>query len=77
MNAEALIRLPLFAFLKIVEPLVRIALGLLAFCGVIAAFFFRFFTDVPNFPFWGMLSAAVGCALLLMGYLNVVRWLSR
>jgi hypothetical protein len=77
MNAITVAKLPLLAVLKIFEPIVRIGLGVLAFCGTLIALFFRYFTDLPHVPFWGMLAFALGCALALMGYTHLVRLLSR
>ena len=54
-----------------------IVLGVLAFGGVLTAFFFQFFTDLQPFPFWQILAFGLGCALALMAYLSLVRWLTR
>ncbi len=71
------IRLPVFAFLVILEPVARVVLCALALLGVLMAFFFEYLTTLPNFPFWGMLGFAVGCALLLALYYGLIRLFSR
>jgi len=43
------LRLPVFMFLAILEPVVRFILGALALLGVLTALFFKFY-GVPHFP---------------------------
>ena len=69
-------RLPVFALLVILEPIVRVVLCGLAMLSALAAFFFEFLTALPEFPFWGMLGFSVGCALALMLYYALVRLFS-
>jgi hypothetical protein len=61
------LRLPIFAMLLTLAPVVRLSLRTLAMLGVLMAFFFRFLA-LPHFPFWGMLAASVGCTVLLIVY---------
>lgn len=70
------IRIPAFAFLVIIEPIVRVLLAGGALLLVLTAFFYRAFTQVPHFPFWGMLGIGTGCMLLLMLYYALLRLLS-
>ena len=70
------IRLPTVAFLVIIEPIVRVVLAGGALLLVLTAFFYRLFTHVPHFPFWGMLAMGVGSMLLLMLYYAILRLLS-
>ena len=70
------IRLPILAFLVILEPFVRLVLAGAALLLILTAFFYRLFTRVPHFPFWGMIGIAVGSMLLLMLYYALLRLLS-
>jgi hypothetical protein len=70
------VRLPVYAFLVILEPVVRFILGALALLGVLMAFFFRFY-GVPHFPFALMLGASVGLGLMLVGYYALLRLFAR
>lgn len=71
------IRLPVFVFLAILEPVVHFVLYVLALAFVLMAFFFEFFTELPDFPFWGMLAMGVGCGFLLVVYYSLMRLFSR
>jgi len=71
------IRLPIFAFLVILEPLVRLVLSALALLSVLMAVFFEYGTMLPDFPFWGMLGFGVGCVLLLVAYYGLLRIFGR
>lgn len=71
-----LIRLPVLAFLVILEPLVRLVLSGAAFLGVITAFVFEYSGAVPDFPFWQTIAISIGCMLLLAGYYGLIRLLS-
>jgi len=70
------VRLPVFSFLIILEPVVRFTLSIVALLCVLTAFFFKFL-GTPHFPFLGMLGFGVGCILLLMAYHAAIRLLSR
>ena len=69
------IRLPLFLFLLVLEPVVSLALGALALLGVVTALFWKFFGP-PNFPFLLMLSISLGLELALIVYRKLLRWLA-
>lgn len=71
------IRLPVFAFLVILEPVVRLVLSALAQLSIVMAFFLQYGTALPDFPFWGMLGFGVGCVLLLMVYYGFLRIFGR
>jgi hypothetical protein len=66
------VRLPAYTFLVILEPVVRIILGVLALLGVLTALFFKFY-GVPHFPFALMLGASVGLGLIQIGYYALLR----
>jgi len=57
------LRLPVFMFLAILEPIVSFVLGALALLGVLTALFFKFY-GVPHFPFALMLGVSVGFGLM-------------
>jgi len=66
------LRLPVYVFLVILEPVVRFILGTLALLGVLTALFFKFY-GVPHFPFVLMLGVSVGLGLILVGYYALLR----
>ena len=70
------LRLPVFMFLAILEPVVSFVLGALALLGVLTALFFKFY-GVPHFPFALILGASVGFGLMLVGYYALLRLFSR
>jgi hypothetical protein len=70
-----LVRLPAFTLLTILEPAVRIVLGVLALLGVLTALVLKL-AAAPRFPFLPMLGASIGCGLLLAGYHALQRVLS-
>ena len=70
------VRLPVYVFLVILEPVVRIILGALALLGVLTALFFKFY-GVPHFPFALMLGMSVGFGLMLVGYYALLRVFGR
>jgi hypothetical protein len=69
------IRLPLFLFLLVLEPVVTFVLGALGLLGVLTALFWKFFGP-PNFPFLLMLSISLGLQLALIGYRKLLRLLA-
>jgi len=71
------VRLPVFAFLVILEPIIRFVLTAVALLGILMSFFFKFAGASPRFPLWGMLGLSVSCGLLLMLYYAAIRLLSR
>ena len=70
------VRLPVYVFLVILEPVVRFILGALALLGVLTALFFKFY-GVPHFPFALMLGVSVGLGLILVGYYALLRLFRR
>ena len=69
------IRLPLFLFLLVLEPVVTFVLGALALLGVLTALFWKLFGP-PNFPFLLMLSISLGLELALIVYHKLLRLLA-
>jgi hypothetical protein len=70
------VRLPVYVFLVILEPVVRFVLGALALLGVLMALFLKFY-GVPHFPFALMLGTSVGLGLMLVGYYALLRLFGR
>lgn len=70
------IRLPLLAFLIVLEPIVRIVLSGFALVSTFTAFLFEFESTRPDFPFWGMLAISLGCVGALALYSALIRVLS-
>jgi hypothetical protein len=70
------LRLPVFMFLAILEPIVSFVLGALALLGVLTALFFKFY-GVPHFPFALMLGVSVGFGLMQVGYCALLRFFGR
>ena len=70
------VRLPVFVFLAILEPVVRFVLGALALLGVLTALFFKVY-GVPHFHFALMLGVSVGFGLIQVGYYALLRLLGR
>jgi hypothetical protein len=68
--------LPVFVFLAILEPVVRVVLGSLALLCVLAAFFFKLI-GAPHFPFVLMLGTSLGLGFLLVCYQALLRLLRR
>jgi len=67
------VRLPVFAFLVILEPVARLVLSTLGLLCILMAFFFEYATALEHFPFWEMLGAGVACELLLAVYYGLLR----
>ena len=70
------VRLPVYVFLVILEPVVSFVLGALALLGVLTALFFKFY-GVPHFPFALMLGVSVGFGLMQAGYCALLRLFGR
>jgi hypothetical protein len=69
------IRLPLFLFLLVLEPVVTFVLGAFALLGVLTALFWKFFGP-PNFPLLLMLGISLGFELALIVYRKLLRFLA-
>jgi len=70
------LRLPVFMFLAILEPVVSFVLGALALLGVLTALFLKFY-GAPHFPFALMLGVSVGFGLMQVGYYALLRLFAR
>lgn len=70
-----IVRLPVLAFLVVLEPIVCGALWLLATLGIVGALFYRFLVNDPRFPFWPAMGLSVGLALLVGLYYVLIRLL--
>ena len=70
------VRLPVFVFLAILEPIVSFILGALALLGVLTALFSKLY-GVPHLPFGLMLGVSVGLGLMLTGYYALLRLFGR
>jgi hypothetical protein len=66
------VRVPIYLFLKILEPVVTIVFYGLALLGVLTTLFYRAI-GMPHFPFWTMLAISLGFAAVLMCYQAMIR----
>lgn len=71
------VRFTALVSLSALEPLVRIACVLAMLLLIGTALLFGYAIDRPDFPFWGMLGAAAGCAVTLAAYHGLLRLLAR
>ena len=71
------IRLPLLAFLLIVEPVARFVLTAVALVGILVSFVLEFSGAAPRFPFWLMFGMSVGCGALVIVLNAIIRRLAR
>ena len=71
-----LLRLVVFAVLSTLEPVVRIALSLIALGGFLTCFLYRFVVHAPHFPFVLMFTLSVAVCVLLVLYSFALRALS-
>lgn len=71
------VRFTVLVMLSALEPLVRVACVLAMPLLIGTALLFGFAIDRPDFPFWGMLGAAAGCAMGLAAYHGLLRLLTR
>jgi hypothetical protein len=69
-------RWPLLAFMIVLEPVVRVALGLSALLGTLTALFWRFAVDPPGFPFFIILGISLACIPALAVYYLAMRLLA-
>ncbi len=74
--AARLLRLIVFAVLSTLEPVVRIALSLLAIGGFFTCFLYRFVVHAPHFPFGLTLALSAAVSVLLVLYSFAMRALS-
>ena len=74
--AARLLRFIVFAVLSTLEPVVRIALSLLAIVGFLTCFLYRFVVHAPHFPFALTFTLSVAVSVLLVLYSFAMRALS-
>lgn len=74
--AARLLRLIVFAVLSTLEPVVRIALSLLAIGGFLTCFLYRIVLHAPHFPTGLMLTFSIAVSMLLVLYSFAMRALS-
>jgi hypothetical protein len=70
------IRVPVLAFLLILEPIVSTLLAAAALLGTLTAIFWKLASNRADFPFFGVLALSLGCFLLLAVYHAAIRLLS-
>lgn len=61
------VRVPVFLFLKVLEPVVTFVFSGVALLGLLMTLFYRAI-GLPHFPFWTMLAISLGFAALAMCY---------
>ena len=71
------IRIPIFAVLRLAEPLIRLMLGVLGLLSMLAAVFYKFFSALAHPPFWSLVGFGVACGLALLLYEALLRLFSR
>ena len=71
------IRIPVVAFLIVLEPIARFVLAAVALLGILVSFFFEFSGAAPRFPFWVVFGLSLGCGALVVVLNAVMRRLAR
>ena len=71
------IRLPVLAFLLIIEPVARFVLTAVALVGILVSFVLEFSGSAPRFPFWLIFGMSVGCGALVIVLNALIRRLAR
>lgn len=71
-----LIRVPVYALLRIAQPAVRLVLVALGLVSFLLAFFYHFASALPHPPFVPLLGISLLCGVLLVGYEALLRALS-
>ena len=66
------LRVPIYLFLKILEPVVTLCFWGLALLGLLSTFFYKMI-GMPHFPFWTMLAISLGFGAALMVYQAMIR----
>src|SRR5207237_10029073 len=74
--AARVLRFIVFAFLSTLEPVVRIALSLVAIVGFLTCFLYRFVVHAPHFPFALTFTLSVAVSVLLVLFSFAMRALS-
>ena len=72
---RALVRLPVLAFLIVLEPIVCGLLWLFSALGLLGAFFYEFLVKDPRFPFLLTIGLSIGLAFLAGTYQALIRLL--
>jgi hypothetical protein len=70
------LRLPVFAMLRLAEPLVRLTLGALGLLSILGALFYQVASSLPHPPVLSLLGFGVGCGLALLLYRRLLRLFS-
>ena len=73
----SIVRIPILAFLIVLEPVVSFALAGLALTGILMAFLWKWTSADPRFPFWAMLGIAIGLGVALFLYEGLINFFSR
>ena len=73
----SIVRLPILAFLVVLEPVICFVLSALSLLGILMTFFFRWTYADPRFPFWTMLLISIGFAVALYLYEGLIGLFSR
>lgn len=71
------IRSTLLAFLLILEPIVGLILSALALLLTLTAFFWKFASNRPDFPFFLVLGSGLACFFALCLYQGLIQLLAR
>ena len=71
------IRIPVVAFLIVLEPIARFVLAAVALLGILVSFFFEFSGAAPRFPFWVVFGLSLGCGALVIVLNALMRRLAR
>ena len=72
-----LLRLPIYAVLRLIGPLMELLLPAAALASAVTAVVLRSSRVAPDFPFWSMMAFAVACILILIGYYALLRFFGR
>ena len=70
------VRIPVFAVLRLAEPLVRLVLSALGLLSIVMGLFYQFASSVPHRPSLILLGFGVGCGLTLLAYERLLRLFS-
>jgi len=71
----AIVRLPVVAFLIVLEPIVCGLLWSLSALGLLGAFFYEFVVKDPRFPFWLTIGLSIGLSIIAGIYQALIRLL--
>ena len=71
------VRIPIFAVLRLAEPLVYLFLGGLGLLSIVGALFYQLLSPLPHPPFWLLMGFAAVCGVTLLLYEALLRFFSR